>query len=233
MILPLRSLLSGPRHRLLQVAGWAVATWLVGSLAASTTWASSKQEGEVKTPSRQAQETPRERDEPGALGFGLGIGFGYGVAPRSQQTGTDVAEVEILTLEPQIRLRLEQFGDGRAWYHGDLEGTLQGLLVLNFAPDTGVGGGATVGLRYRMMREKRLQPFFEGGLGIGGIDFGLAAQADGFEFFIEAGVGARYRISDSMALAASLHWQHISNAQTFLPNAGIDTIGFMLAIETP
>ena len=53
------------------------------------------------------------------------------------------------------------------------------------------------------------------------------------EFFIEAGVGARYQISSSVALAASLHWQHISNAQTHLPNVGIDTIGFMLAIETP
>ncbi|MDG2049708.1 MAG: acyloxyacyl hydrolase [Myxococcota bacterium] len=138
-----------------------------------------------------------------------------------------------MTIEPQLRLLLERFGSGRAWYHGDLEGTLQGLLVLNFSPQTGVGGGATVGLRYRMMIEKRIQPFVEGGLGIGGIDFNLSSQDDGFEFFIEAGLGARYRLTSSVALAASLHWQHISNAQTHLPNVGIDTIGFMLAIETP
>ena len=174
-----------------------------------------------------------EEPAPQRLGFGLGIGYGYGIAPRSQQTGSDAAEVQILTFEPQIRLLLERFGTGRSWYHGDLEGTLQGLLVLNFSPETGVGGGATVGLRYRMMIEKRIQPFFEGGLGFGGIDFNLASQDDGFEFFIEAGVGARYQISSSVALAASLHWQHISNAQTHLPNVGIDTIGFMLAIETP
>ena len=174
-----------------------------------------------------------EEPTPQRLGFGLGIGYGYGIAPRSQQTGSDAAEVQILTFEPQIRLLLERFGTGHSWYHGDLEGTLQGLLVLNFSPETGVGGGATVGLRYRMMIEKRIQPFFEGGLGFGGIDFNLASQDDGFEFFIEAGVGARYQISSSVALAASLHWQHISNAQTHLPNVGIDTIGFMLAIETP
>lgn len=199
----------------------------------STATAETSPEHATGDASEQPLGVTTEEPAPQRLGFGLGIGYGYGIAPRSQQSGSDAAEVQILTLEPQVRLLLERFGTGRAWYHGDLEGTLQGLLVINFSPETGVGGGATVGLRYRMMIEKRIQPFFEGGLGFGGIDFNLASQDDGFEFFIEAGVGARYRISSSIALAASLHWQHISNAQTHLPNVGIDTIGFMLAIETP
>lgn len=166
-----------------------------------------------------------------SLGYGVAIGYGAGIAPRSRQRGRDVANVQVLTFEPQIRMLLARAGDGSAWYHGEVDGTLEGLLMFNFSPRSGVAGGATAGLRYTFLTDRRIQPFAEGAVGIGGLDFDLAGQDDGFSFFIQAGAGARYVLHDDLALVGSLRWQHISNAQTHLPNNGIDTIGFRIGIE--
>lgn len=180
-----------------------------------------------------AEESPPADGDALEIGYGFAIGYGHGIVLRSRQRGRDVADVQVLTFEPQVRLLVARLGDGRSWYHGDLDGTLEGLLMFNFSPHGGHAGGVNAGLRYRMRRERRVQPFVEGALGIGGVGFDLASQDDGFTFFIQAGAGARYRLGERFAVSGSLRWNHVSNAQTHLPNTGIDTIGFRIGIETP
>lgn len=165
------------------------------------------------------------------LGYGLAIGFGEGVAVRSRQQGADVADVRTLTIEPGIHLRLARPGADDAWYRGTLEATLEGLVVLNFEPDTGHAGGVDLGLRYRMRRGARIEPLLDAALGIGGVGFDLLTQDDGLAFFISAGLGARFRVNERLSLTTSLRWLHVSNAQIHPPNAGIDTLGVRVGVE--
>ena len=83
--------------------------------AASTGRADTNPEHTTIAASEKPASETTEEPGPKRLGFGLGIGYGYGIAPRSQQSGRDAAQVEILTLEPQLRLLLERFGSGRSW----------------------------------------------------------------------------------------------------------------------
>jgi hypothetical protein len=169
-------------------------------------------------------------DEP-RFGYGLAIGYGEGVSVRARQQGADVGDVRALTLEPGVRLRLARPGADDAWYRGTLEATLEGLVILNFEPDTGHGGGVDLGLRYRMRRGARVEPLLDAALGIGGIGFDLQTQDDGLAFFISAGVGARFRVNEHVSITTSLRWLHVSNAQIHPPNAGIDTLGVRVGVD--
>ncbi|MFP6641892.1 MAG: acyloxyacyl hydrolase [Myxococcota bacterium] len=170
-------------------------------------------------------------EEESRFGYGLTLGYGDGITVRSVQKGTDVGDVQWLSIEPSIRLRLSEFGDGQHWYDGTLDGLIQGRVVLNFDPRDGYAGGAVGALRYTLLPGRRLRPYFEGGLGVGGLDFKLQDQADGVVFFIHATLGLRWKLNDRFAVLAGASWQHMSNAKINVPNPGIDTLGFNVGFE--
>lgn len=163
--------------------------------------------------------------------FGLSLGYGDGITVRSVQEGTNVGDVEWMAIEPYLRMRLTQLGDGTRWYQGTLNALLMGTIVLNFEPQNGHAGGAVAALRYTIRRGHRLRPYFEAGLGVGRLDFKLQDQADGISFFIHTTIGLRWALDDRFALLAGFNWQHISNAKINIPNPGIDTLGFRIGIE--
>lgn len=203
-----------------------LASALAASLAAT---------GALAGPTPEATDGPAptaQSDEP-RLHYGLAIGYGHGIAPRSRQQGRDVADVRILTFEPQLRGVLARAGDGSAWYHGALDGMLEGLFMLNLEPTTGYAGGVNAGLRYRLRPAETVQPFAGAFIGLGALDFDLASQDDGFTFLLAADLGTRIRLDARWSLEASLRWQHVSNAQTHLPNNGIDTIGVRIGVALP
>lgn len=171
------------------------------------------------------------QEETRSLGFGLSLGFGEGITARSVQDRTAVGDIRWLSIQPNIHLKLAQLGDGKHWYHGTLDGLIWGTILVNFEPETGHAGGALAGLRYTMRRGSRLQPYFEGGLGVGSLDFGLRDQADGICFFIQTSLGLRWAVSSRFALLAAATWQHASNAKINPPNPGLDTLGLQLGIE--
>ena len=76
---------------------------LCGVICSSPAWATSGEKGEEKR-----------------FGFGLSIGYGEGVAVRSVQKMTNVGDVEWMAIEPWIRMRLTDLGDGTHWYDGTL-----------------------------------------------------------------------------------------------------------------
>ena len=171
------------------------------------------------------------QEEKGRLGFGLSLSFGEGITARSVQEGTAVGDIRWLSIQPNIHLELTQWGDGTHWYDGTLDGLIWGTILVNLEPQTGHAGGALAGLRYTLRPGQRLQPYFEGGLGVGSLDFGLRDQADGICFFIQTSLGLRWALSSRFALLAAATWQHSSNAKINPPNPGLDTLGVQLGIE--
>lgn len=170
-------------------------------------------------------------EEESRFGYGLALGYGSGITARSAQEGTNVGDVEWLTIEPYVRIRLARFGDGTHWYNGTLDGLVMGTIVINFDPRDGDAGGASAGLRYTMRPGQRLRPYFQGGLGVGKLDFKLQDQADGICFFIHTTLGVRWELTPRFALLAAASWQHISNAKINLPNPGLDTLGVQIGLE--
>ena len=71
---------------------------------------------------------------------------------------------------------------------------------------------------------------FEGGIGVGNLDFNLNSQSDGFSFYLQGGLGLKWQLRPRYALTASVLWHHISNAQLRAPNNGIDDILFQVGV---
>jgi opacity protein-like surface antigen len=119
---------------------------------------------------------------------------------------------------------------GGSWLRGAFEATVEGTVVFNTEPDFGAGGAAVLGFRYHFLASGRLVPYLEAGFGVGGIDWNLEWQDDGFIFFLQAGVGARYLVGGSWALVGSWRYQHLSNAYTHRPNRGIDASTWSIGV---
>ena len=164
-------------------------------------------------------------------GYGLAIGYGYGVAPRENQRGRDVQDVRTLAIEPYLHRPLGEFGDGEAWYHGRLDGLLQARVLVELEPRSGTAAGGVVALRYLLGEDGGTRPYAEAGVGVGDLGFDLVSQDNGVSFFIHTALGVRYPVDARFSLVASLLWQHVSNANSHLPNLGIDTVGFRVGVE--
>lgn len=188
-------------------------------------------ESEAPVTDSAAAEARAGAQAPHPVGFGLHLGYGHAFAARSRQQGRDVADVRFVAINPHVRTVLWSPGDGRRWFHGDLDGILEGTFLVEAAPTSGFAAGANVLLRYRMLPGHRVRPYAEAGVGIGGLNFGLRSQDDGFSFFLQAGAGARWQIDDRWSLIGSVRWHHISNAQTHLPNNSIDDVLFLIGVE--
>jgi opacity protein-like surface antigen len=164
------------------------------------------------------------------FGVGLEIGYGYAVAPRGRQQGADVEDVRFIAINPHVRFRLWEKTLPSAWYHGRLDALLIGSILAQLEPGSGYAGAAIADLRYTILPGKKIQPYLEGGVGIGDLQFGLASQRDGFSFFLQGGAGVRWQVSRRVAVTASILWHHVSNAQIRLPNVGIDDVLFQVGM---
>ena len=202
-----------------------LACWLVSAaLAFSPLAALSDQPDE---PDADAPRKPiRER-----FGFNYTMGYGHGIHMRERTQGKDVGDTQMLLFMPHVRFELADWTERDHWYAGRLDLVVEPELAINFEPTTGVGGGVTGGFRYRLWADHRWSPYFIGVMGFGTLNFDLVHQADGFNFWLNAGFGVRRALSHERALTADVRLYHISNARTSLPNEGIDAIAFTLGFE--
>jgi opacity protein-like surface antigen len=95
--------------------------------------------------------------------------------------------------------------------HGSVELGI-GLPVFTYYFDTGT----------------RLAPYIEGGLGLLYTDLRGYELGGHFSFMENIGIGASYFLSDNLALNAMWRYRHISNANLYDHNAGLDS-GVILA----
>ena len=88
-------------------------------------------------------------------------------------------------------------------------------------------------------RHGRIAPYFDGRLGLGGIDAKepagvLYAQGQDFTFTVNMGSGVRYNFNPRYSISAGLNWMHISNLYLSEPkfsNYGINVYGPMFGIN--
>jgi len=88
-------------------------------------------------------------------------------------------------------------------------------------------------------RRGRIAPYFDGRVGLGGIDAKgpagvLYAQGQDFTFTMNMGSGVRYNFNPRYSISAGLNWMHISNlylSQPQFANYGINVYGPMFGID--
>lgn len=160
-----------------------------------------------------------------SLAGGYAIGLPIGVAE-----GTDLEDVRMGAFLPSWSIGLTNSARPDHWYGGNLELLIEGAFLFNTEPSSGFAGGATATLRWNFVKPGRIVPYAEFGAGFGGLDFGLDKQADGFSFFLQAGLGARWFVRDRIALGGGWRFHHISNANTNLPNIGLDSSLFLASV---
>jgi opacity protein-like surface antigen len=178
----------------------------------------------------QPGESTRENFGRGKQSISITSGYGMGLQLRDSTVGKDVTKVRFVPLSLVWGMGLWEPLAGDSWLRGSLDATVEGTVVMNTEPDFGVGGGAVLGFRYDFLALGRLVPYVEAGAGVGGVDWNLEWQADGFIFFLQAGAGAHYRVGESWGLVGSWRYQHLSNAYTQRPNRGIDASVWSIGI---
>ncbi len=86
--------------------------------------------------------------------------------------------------------------------------------------------GATLWFRYNFVPEGwRFVPYFEGGGGGTSLDIPHHYDGKDFNFNLEAAVGFHYFIKPHLALNAEYRVQHISNADLWDHNVGVNASG--------
>jgi hypothetical protein len=88
-------------------------------------------------------------------------------------------------------------------------------------------------------RHGKVAPYFDGRVGLGGIDARgpagvLYAQGQNFTFTVNMGSGVRYNFGPRYSISAGLNWMHISNlylSQPKFANYGINVYGPMFGIN--
>jgi len=165
----------------------------------------------------------------GSQQVGLAVGYGHGI----EATGSgrfEGHEVRELIVRPHWQIELTRRPEEPAWYGGALAFRVEGTILANFRPRTGVAAGVGLLLRYNFLRWQPFAPYLQAGAGLIDLAFDLVDQADGLAFTPEAGAGFCYPISPDVSVDAGVRFHHISNANSHLPNGGIDSIQFMLGL---
>ncbi len=165
------------------------------------------------------------------FGLNLSAGYGHGIHMRDRTRGKDVGDVHLLLFVPHLRFELHDWSERERWLAGRLDLVVEPQLAINFAPETGVGGGVSGGVRYRLRADRTWSPYLIALFGVGAIDYDLESQSDGFQFWLQGGLGLRRALTGDRALTADVRLYHISNAQLREPNDGIDAIAFTLGFE--
>ena len=158
------------------------------------------------------------------LGFLAGYGIGFRSGSGSSREGIEeLGDVGIVNLISRFGIGLtDPLGSPDSWIRGNIELLVQLDVLLNTRPHFGRGIGAGISLRYNFLRGERIVPYLDANLGLLGLDFDLAGQADGFNFNVGLGLGAHWFVRSRLAIDTEVRWQHISNANTRRPNHGIN-----------
>ncbi len=158
---------------------------------------------------------------------GYGIGFRMG-SEADRELSRELGDVRLVGFIPRFGLSVtDPLGVG-AWYSGNVEMLFEGALFYNAAQNGGGGVGLGATLRYNFLFSDQIVPFVDANFGVIALDLDLERQSDGFNFNVGFGGGAHWFVSEQVAITTEFRWQHISNADTQLPNDGINTALFLL-----
>jgi hypothetical protein len=146
------------------------------------------------------------------------------------------------TLVPTIASVRWQLDDlrGPGILRGNWDLTLSGsFTVIPRGPETRYGA-YDMGIRRNFVRPNwRIVPYFDGRLGLGGIDAkgpkGVPyAQGQDFTFTLMLGSGVRYNFNPRYAISVGINYMHVSNLYLSEPrfsNYGINVYGPMVGVD--
>ncbi len=109
---------------------------------------------------------------------------------------------------------------------------LNGLSV-NQPGDDALGATLTFLMRSHWIRGENWSLYVDGGAGIIFTTDNVPAAGSSFNFTPQVGGGASFAINDTQRLMTGLRWYHISNADTFESNPGLDTVFGYVGINFP
>ena len=119
---------------------------------------------------------------------------------------------------------------GSSFYRGNFEGLADLFLWPSTRETSGVFGGGALGLHYNFVQPGwRFVPYIGGSMGLSGNnlyrDLNQRIIGGPFAFVLQANVGARYFINRHFGLIIEGGYQHVSNADIYPRNVGLNQTG--------
>ena len=186
-------------------------------------------------PSAAPPATEETAQSPERLfGFGkqeIGIAVGYAFPIPVGARTNDIEDLQYVAVLPRWGIGLSDPMGGDAWYRGNFELLVEGTLLVEVEPRSGVAGGGVLMFRYNFLPGGNFIPFVEAGGGFLGLSFDVDGQDNGFNFSVQGGLGCHYFVSERTALTGEWRWIHISNADTREPNDGLDSSLFLVGMS--
>jgi hypothetical protein len=119
---------------------------------------------------------------------------------------------------------------GSSFYRGNFEGLMNLFIWPSTRETSGVLGGGALGLHYNFVQPGwRFVPYLGGSMGLSGNnlyrDLDQRIIGGPFAFVLQANAGARYFINQHFGLIIEGGYQHVSNADIYPRNVGLNQTG--------
>lgn len=101
-------------------------------------------------------------------------------------------------------------------------------LTVFTEPETAFLAGLNLTFRQHLTSNRKLAPYVEFGTGINLTDLNIRELNGAFQFTLQGGAGIRASIGETKDLTLSARWYHLSNADTQLPNIGLNNYLILL-----
>ncbi len=144
--------------------------------------------------------------------WSLSAGYGF-----SFKVNRGRSEEHLFLFEPGVSFRL---GSRFEW-------VAEGHLARYFSPEGYMVGVVPAGVRF-YVGSGRVLPYAMVGVGFGWTDLTELDEIDRrFNFLVEGAAGVRGALPNGQAWTLEWRWSHVSNANTALPNLGLNCSVFL------
>ncbi len=117
------------------------------------------------------------------------------------------------------------------WYQGNWELRAELFGGAQFNPDTRSLFGVTPHLRYNFATGTRFIPYIDVGAGVSLTEIREPDLGGAFEFNLQAITGMNYFVQDNLSLNFAIQYLHLSSAEIYKPNNGVNTLGCFLGVQ--
>ncbi len=155
--------------------------------------------------------------------FEVGVQTGGGMALQH-----DPRSASVFALLPRMGYVVYEVERG---VPGSVEIIAQPTYLTVFERGTAHVGGLAGVLRYNFRTGTRVTPFAEAGAGVSYATLRVPNFGSRFNFILQTGVGVQYTINDHYALSFEWLYHHLSNADTYASNPGLNTGLFLLGFS--
>jgi opacity protein-like surface antigen len=157
---------------------------------------------------------------------GLLVGYGFEIDSSGSSKSEMIKTLEFTLVRPRWGLFLtDRIGQGLL--EGHLELLVEPAFLLSTTPTRRTGFELSVLFRYHFATGSRWVPFLSLGAGIIEENFEAGRPSSGFNFTPQGGPGVSYFLDRNMAVSLEWRLYHVSNANTEMPNVGLN-ISFLL-----